>query len=156
MPCLPLSPPWMGLQGSTELSVLNRGGSWDIREGEGKENKEQESEGERRKKKHLLVLLLFSFIFKLFPDQTRRGITEKKGIRIREEPCENVYPSNMCKLPWGRAHDPFQPKMQPGTAKWGVEAVRSEFLRVPLLFIYSWRQLSLHTHFFLSSQYRLL
>lgn len=55
-------------------------------------------EGKRRKKKHLLALLLFSFIFKLFPDQTLRGITEKKRIRIREEPCENVYPSNMCKL----------------------------------------------------------
>lgn len=120
--------------------------------GRWRQSREQESEGKRRKKKHLLALLLFSFIFKLFPDQTRRGITEKKGIRIRKEPCENVYPSNMCKLAGGRAHDVVQPWMQPGVMVshgevviWGCAV--TEFLRNPQLFIYTQRQLSLYTSF---------
>lgn len=46
VPGLPLSPPGIGFHCSTELSVLNRGGSGDIREGEDKGSKKWK-EGKR-------------------------------------------------------------------------------------------------------------
>lgn len=101
VPCLPLSPPGLSFNYITELPILNKEGSRDIREGEDKEDRKQESEIERKGKRNTHLTCCYSHSFLNYSQ-----IQHQQGSPGRRESVLEKGSVEMCTLTYVRTTSP--------------------------------------------------